>query len=103
MKNLNLHDGQRYFICISANETILNHEQSTVVLPSVSACSDGVVVDDKAPTGGKVWVGRGLTHQRYQVSSIGNKYLAMLSTTSLIIYLVVMMIHSFTKPTCFTG
>ncbi|XP_071964161.1 uncharacterized protein [Antedon mediterranea] len=54
---LNLKHGSKYFICIHAEKTMKYHEKWTEVLPELSSCSDGVVIDLTPPTPGDVWLG----------------------------------------------
>ncbi|XP_038071216.1 uncharacterized protein LOC119740085 [Patiria miniata] len=65
---LSLQHGSCYRICIHANRVVLQHETWNQTLPSVSSCSDGVVVDTTPPTPGSVWIGGG-QHQAFQRSS----------------------------------
>ncbi|XP_038057739.1 uncharacterized protein LOC119729229 [Patiria miniata] len=66
--DLVLHHGKRYRICIHADEVTLEHELWNELLPAVSRCSDGVVIDTTPPTPGSVWIGWD-QHQTYQSSS----------------------------------
>lgn len=52
-------------VCIHAVHTVIVHEKWTQVLPEISECSDGVVVDLTPPLAGKVWIGstQGLEYQ----------------------------------------
>ncbi|KAL5006990.1 hypothetical protein ScPMuIL_015796 [Solemya velum] len=52
-----LQQGKRYMICVHADETSLEYEKWTEVLPEISSCSDGVVIDLTDPTPGTVWIG----------------------------------------------
>ncbi|KAK2139505.1 hypothetical protein NP493_6362g00002 [Ridgeia piscesae] len=65
--DLNLREGQRYYICILANATDLEFEKFTQHLEQNSGCSNGIVVDTTPPTAGQVWVGSHLQHWRYQI------------------------------------
>ncbi|KAK2158684.1 hypothetical protein NP493_1763g00001 [Ridgeia piscesae] len=65
--DLNLREGQRYYICILANATDLEFEKFTQHLEQNSECSNGIVVDTTPPTAGQVWVGSHLQHWRYQI------------------------------------
>ncbi|XP_022103295.1 uncharacterized protein LOC110986023 [Acanthaster planci] len=65
--DLALSHGKRYRICIHADEVTLKHELWEELLPAVSSCSDGVVVDTTPPTPGSVWIGWS-QHQIYQSS-----------------------------------
>ncbi|XP_071784665.1 uncharacterized protein [Asterias amurensis] len=65
---LSLEHGERYRICIHADEVTLEHEKWSEALPSVSSCSDGVVIDTTPPTPGSVWIGWS-SHNNYQSST----------------------------------
>ncbi|XP_071798435.1 uncharacterized protein [Asterias amurensis] len=65
---LSLEHGERYRICIQADEVTLEHEKWTEPLSSVSSCSDGVVVDTTPPTPSFVWIGWS-NHNKYQSST----------------------------------
>ena len=67
MKDLQLEDGHRYFACVYANATSIEYEKFTLDLPTVSTCSDGVLVDLEAPEDGKVWIGSGVNTNSFQV------------------------------------
>ncbi|XP_070557450.1 uncharacterized protein [Ptychodera flava] len=54
--DLDLIHGHRYHVCLYANETMKFYEKSAHLLPAVSACSDGVVVDHTPPAAGRVWL-----------------------------------------------
>ena len=62
VNDLNLVDGQRYFICISA----LGNGQ----LGAVSECSNGIVVDTRPPVAGNVMIGHREEHQVFQVKTL---------------------------------
>ncbi|XP_070573771.1 uncharacterized protein [Ptychodera flava] len=64
---LQLEHGWRYYICMHANETVMYDGNFEVILPEVSACSDGIVADHTPPTVGTVRIGR--EGQQYQTSS----------------------------------
>ena len=66
VQDLSLEHGKRYRICIHADEVTIEHEKWTETLPSVSSCSDGVVVDTTPPTPGSVWIGWS-NKNKYQV------------------------------------
>ena len=66
IKDLTLHHGKRYRVCLHVNATNINHEEWTQELPEISACSDGVVVDITPPLSGQVWIGW-QEHTQYQV------------------------------------
>ncbi|XP_033637440.1 uncharacterized protein LOC117298344 isoform X1 [Asterias rubens] len=68
VQDLSLEHGKCYRICIHADEVTIEHEKWTETLPSVSSCSDGVVVDTTPPTPGSVWIGWG-NHNKYQSST----------------------------------
>lgn len=53
-------------ICISAPQTVLNHEGWNETLDEISDCSDGVTVDLTPPIAGHVWIGTGSSNN-YQV------------------------------------
>ncbi|XP_033124572.1 uncharacterized protein LOC117122905, partial [Anneissia japonica] len=57
VEKLNLKHGSKYFICIHADETTKHYEEWTDVLPALSSCSDGVVIDHTPPSRGDVWLG----------------------------------------------
>ncbi|XP_070573766.1 uncharacterized protein [Ptychodera flava] len=65
--DLQLQHGWRYYICLHANETVTYRGNIKVILPEVSACSDGIVADHTPPTVGTVRIGR--EGQKYQTSS----------------------------------
>ena len=67
VRNLSLIDGNRYFICVFANETAVEYEKFSQDLAAVSVCSNGVVVDLEAPQKGSVWIGYSLKHTQVQV------------------------------------
>ncbi|KAK3083351.1 hypothetical protein FSP39_020593 [Pinctada imbricata] len=60
--------GERYSICIHANAEVLRLELWDNVLPEISICTDGVMVDLTSPVAGKVWIGN-VQGIEYQVSS----------------------------------
>ncbi|XP_070572874.1 uncharacterized protein [Ptychodera flava] len=64
---LELQHGWRYYICIHANETVTYRANIEVILPQVSACSDGIVADHTPPATGIVKIG--LDGQQYQTST----------------------------------
>ena len=68
--NLDLINGNRYYICVYAEETDLEFERFTQRLDSVSACSNGIVVDHDPPIAGDVWVGNSKEHRYYQVTIV---------------------------------
>ena len=59
LHNLNLKHGQHYKLCAKSNETVLQEERFTRVLPSFKTCSDGFLVDTTPPQAGVVNVGNG--------------------------------------------
>ena len=61
-----LHHGTRYKVCVHANAINITHEEWTQIIPAISACSDGVVVDTTPPSPGTVWIGW-KEHSNYQV------------------------------------
>ena len=63
--NLTLQHGKRYFLCITANETLKVYEKFRENLPAVSVCSDGATVDISPPRPGEVWIGE--KGQKFQV------------------------------------
>nr|XP_006820035.1 PREDICTED: uncharacterized protein LOC102804825 [Saccoglossus kowalevskii] len=65
--NLDLEYGRRYYICMYANETHREKEDTVEILPMVSECSNGVTVDWIPPEAGTVWIGR--VGQQYQTST----------------------------------
>ena len=67
--NLNLEHGKRYHVCIHANSTTQTFEKWEGILPEVSSCSDGVVIDITPPNPGQVWIGWD-THIQYQVQKL---------------------------------
>ena len=77
--NLDLEEGNRYHICIYANDTVIVHEKWNETLPEVSVCSNGVTVDTESPIGGKVWTGNKQEHSHFQVKYIIVGYLSIKS------------------------
>ncbi|KAI8509825.1 hypothetical protein Bbelb_122530 [Branchiostoma belcheri] len=67
VQGLHLQNGQRYFVCVFAEETTLEYEKFQHVAEEVSVCSNGVVVDTEPPVAGEVHVGWG--NQNYQTST----------------------------------
>ncbi|XP_078573997.1 uncharacterized protein LOC144860568 isoform X2 [Branchiostoma floridae x Branchiostoma japonicum] len=67
VRGLDLQNGQRYFVCVFAEETTLEFEMFEQVAPEVSVCSNGVVVDTEPPVPGEVHAGWG--NQNYQTST----------------------------------
>ncbi|XP_035698708.1 uncharacterized protein LOC118431573 [Branchiostoma floridae] len=67
VRGLDLQNGQRYFVCVFAEETTLEFEKFEQVAPEVSVCSNGVVVDTEPPVPGEVHAGWG--NQNYQTST----------------------------------
>nr|XP_006822211.1 PREDICTED: uncharacterized protein LOC102806108 [Saccoglossus kowalevskii] len=65
--NLDLEYGRRYYICLYANETHIEKEDTLQILPMVSECSDGITVDWTPPEAGTVWINRVGHH--YQTST----------------------------------
>ncbi|XP_072048763.1 uncharacterized protein [Amphiura filiformis] len=57
IKDLNLSHGKRYIVCIHGDATTIKHEKWTENVDTISACSDGVVVDTTPPIAGNVWIG----------------------------------------------
>ncbi|XP_077866322.1 uncharacterized protein LOC144354078 [Saccoglossus kowalevskii] len=55
--NMELLHGHRYHICIHANETLKDYEKVNHLLPDMSSCSNGIVVDRTPPKEGNVWFG----------------------------------------------
>ncbi|CAC5414424.1 unnamed protein product [Mytilus coruscus] len=64
--------GTRYIVCVHADYKEIDRGTWTEVLPAVSTCSDGVVVDLTSPTAGAVWISHSPS-VRYQ-SSITEMY-----------------------------
>ncbi|XP_078658232.1 uncharacterized protein LOC144903715, partial [Branchiostoma floridae x Branchiostoma belcheri] len=67
VQGLHLQNGQRYFVCVFAEETTLEFEKFQHVAEEVSVCSNGVVVDTEPPVAGEVHAGWG--NQNYQTST----------------------------------
>ncbi|XP_078658227.1 uncharacterized protein LOC144903711 [Branchiostoma floridae x Branchiostoma belcheri] len=67
VQGLELQNGQRYFVCVFAEETTLEFEKFQHVAEEVSVCSNGVVVDTEPPVAGEVHAGWG--NQNYQTST----------------------------------
>ena len=65
-----LEDGRRYVVCVFANSTTIKTGHQDVHLPTVSACSDGVLADHEAPVAGHVWLGKLTEHQHHQVNEM---------------------------------
>ncbi|CAC5390405.1 unnamed protein product [Mytilus coruscus] len=63
-----LKHGERYMICISAPQMVVNHEEWNETLEEISDCSDGVTVDLTPPTAGHVWIGIDVS-DNYQAST----------------------------------
>ncbi|XP_072034094.1 uncharacterized protein [Amphiura filiformis] len=68
VQELTLQHGQRYRVCLHANATNITHDEWTEIIPKVSACSDGVIVDITPPVAGQVWIGW-REHSQYQIST----------------------------------
>ncbi|XP_072048762.1 uncharacterized protein [Amphiura filiformis] len=68
IKDLNLSHGKRYIVCIHGVTTTIKHEKWTENVDTISACSDGVVVDTTPPLAGNVWIGWN-SDNRYQIST----------------------------------
>ncbi|CAH1794767.1 unnamed protein product [Owenia fusiformis] len=67
--NLTLVQGRRYVVCVSANETYIQHERFEAHHAAVKTCSDGVIVDTTPPTAGTVILhAETYGTQHYQVS-----------------------------------
>ncbi|CAH1242631.1 Hypp6913 [Branchiostoma lanceolatum] len=66
VRGLDLQNGQRYFVCVFAEETMLEFEKFQQAAEEVSVCSNGVVVDKEPPVPGEVHVGLG--NENYQTS-----------------------------------
>ncbi|XP_061189002.1 uncharacterized protein LOC133197151 [Saccostrea echinata] len=60
--------GKTYMICIHADEENVTNELWTNLLPELSVCTDGVIVDLTSPTVADVWLGNVQT-TKYQVES----------------------------------
>lgn len=60
--------GKTYMICIHADEENVTNELWTNLLPELSVCSDGVVVDLTNPTVADVWLGN-VKNTKYQVAA----------------------------------
>ncbi|KAI8519528.1 hypothetical protein Bbelb_027850, partial [Branchiostoma belcheri] len=67
VQGLHLQNGQRYFVCVFAEETTLEYEKFQHVAEEVSVCSNGVVVDTEPPVAGEVHAGWG--NKNYQTST----------------------------------
>ncbi|XP_078575732.1 uncharacterized protein LOC144861635 [Branchiostoma floridae x Branchiostoma japonicum] len=67
VRGLDLQNGQRYFVCVFAEETTLEFEKFQQVAPEVSVCSNGVLVDRKTPVAGDVHAGWG--NKNFQTST----------------------------------
>ncbi|XP_022088109.1 uncharacterized protein LOC110977889 isoform X2 [Acanthaster planci] len=65
---LSLQHSNRYRVCVHANQVVIEHETWNQTLPSVSSCSDGVVVDTTPPIAGSVRMGW-QQRQKFQRSS----------------------------------
>ncbi|XP_071079258.1 uncharacterized protein [Haliotis cracherodii] len=63
-----LSHGQRFHICIQAEETEVTNEKWATVLKEVNACSDGITVDLTPPSPGSVSI-QGLKENIYQMST----------------------------------
>lgn len=61
--------GKTYTICIHADEENVTNELWTNLLPELSVCTDGVVVDLTNPTVADVWLGN-VKNTKYQVKQI---------------------------------
>ena len=62
----------RYKVCVHANATNSTNEKWTQIIPAVSACSDGVVVDTTPPSPSTVWIGW-KEHNQYQVRHMSDQ------------------------------
>lgn len=61
MDNLELEHGNKYYLCVYADEAKINFTyplEVTETIPPVQKCSNGFVVDTRPPTAGFVRVGK---------------------------------------------